>query len=63
MNKTSLDKLRFDRRLRHRRDWVSNSDYSQEIESLPDVADKIAPLDEVKDAASAAGTGSPNDEV
>lgn len=50
MNKTYLDKLRFDRRLRHRRDWISKGDYSTELESLPDVSDKIAPPDEAQDA-------------
>ena len=50
MNKTSLDKLRFDRRLRHRRDWISTTDFSEELESLPDVSDKIAPPEEAQDA-------------
>ncbi len=63
MNKESLDKLRFDLRLRHRRGWVSGDEYSQELESLADVSDKVAPLDEERDAGDVPETGSPNDEV
>lgn len=63
MNKESLEKLRFDLRLRHRRGWVSADEYSKELESLADVSDKIAPPDEEGDAGDALETESPNDEV
>ena len=57
MNKESLDKLRFDLRLRHRRGWVGGDEYSQELESLADVSDKVAPLDEERDAGGRARDG------
>ena len=63
MNKESLDKLRFDRRLRHRRGWVNEDVYSKEIDSLADASDKVAPPDEDHEADGAMATGSPNDEV
>ncbi len=42
MERGSLEKLKFDKRLQLRRGWVSEQDTSGHIESLPDVSDKIA---------------------
>lgn len=45
MDRESIEKLRFDKRLARRPRWVSEDDVSRELESLPDVGDKILPPD------------------
>ncbi len=40
MERGSMEKLKFDRRLSRRRDWVSESALDAHVETLPDVADK-----------------------
>ncbi len=52
MDRDSLEKLRLDRRLIRRRGWIAPDDLDREIESLPDVANKIAPPDEAESTAS-----------
>jgi hypothetical protein len=42
MDRETISKLRLDKRLIHRRGWISPDDLDREIEALPDVADKIA---------------------
>lgn len=42
MNRESLEKLRLDRRLIRRRQWISPSELKRELEALPDVSHKIA---------------------
>ena len=62
MNREAMAKLRLDRRLFHRPRWISKAELDKELESLPDVSDKIAPLEEpelssdslAEEAASAA---------
>ena len=46
MNLTSERKLKFDRRLRGRLDFVSDAELEVELESLPDAADKALGPDE-----------------
>ena len=46
MEKKPNDRLQFDRRLVSRRGWVADKDLQQKLDSLPDVSDKIAPLEE-----------------
>ena len=44
MNRESLDKLRLDRRLIHRRGWMSEAERRRALEALPDVAAKATTL-------------------
>ena len=55
MDRESVDRLRFDRRLQRRRDWVSDEDLNAHIDSLPDVSDKMTTAAELEaeEAASA----------
>ncbi len=46
----SLRNLRFDRRLLHRRGWVSPDEHERELAALADVSDKIAPPEEESEA-------------
>lgn len=41
MNKESVERLRFDRRLRHRPDWIQDTDQETYLASLPDVSEKM----------------------
>jgi hypothetical protein len=42
MNRKSTKKLRLDRRLTGRINWISPADFEKELNALPDVSDKIA---------------------
>jgi hypothetical protein len=42
MERGSLDKLKFDKRLRRREGWSGEEETQSYIDSLPDVSDKIA---------------------
>ncbi len=42
MERGSLEKLKFDKRLRTRRGWVADQEIEDHLESLPDLSDKIA---------------------
>ncbi len=46
MDRETISKLRLDRRLIQRRDWISPDDLERELEALPDVSHKIAPEQE-----------------
>ncbi len=46
MDRDTLSKLRLDRRLIRRRDWIAAEDLERELDALPDVSDKIAPAQE-----------------
>ena len=46
MNRKATEKLRLDRRLIDRRDWISKAELEKGLEALPDVSDKIAPPEE-----------------
>lgn len=41
MDRDSVERLRFDRRLQRRRDWVAEEDYEAYVESLPDASEKL----------------------
>lgn len=42
MDRRSMERLRLDKRLMHRRGWISPEDLERELSGLPDVADKAA---------------------
>lgn len=46
----ALRKLRLDRRLIDRRGWISPQALQQELDALPDVSAKIAPVEETSEA-------------
>lgn len=50
MDRDTMNKLRLDRRLIRRRGWIDEAALDQELESLPDVSDKAAPVDAPLDA-------------
>ena len=51
MNRDSMEALRLDRRLIHRRNWIAKDQLDREIEALPDSAAKATTLGEVADEA------------
>lgn len=53
MNRNAMQKLRLDRRLVSRRDWVSPAELERELEALPDVSHKAITLGEAADAGGA----------
>ena len=55
MDRESVERLRFDRRLSSRRDWVEQTDVDAHLEALPDVTDKMTTAAELEaeEAASA----------
>jgi len=60
MEQGSLDKFKFDNRLRRRKGWLSDEESSAYVDSLPDVADKAAsPEDEVPEVAPPAESATP----
>lgn len=60
MEQESLDKFKFDNRLRRRNGWLSDEESSTYIDALPDVADKAAsPEDEVPEVAPPAEPATP----
>jgi hypothetical protein len=52
MNKESVERLRFDRRLRHRPDWIQDSDQEEYLASLPDVSEKMTTCAEQEETAT-----------
>lgn len=50
------ENLRFDRRLRHRRGWVSEKDLARHLRSLPDVEEQGEWVDPTDEAEAAAGS-------
>jgi hypothetical protein len=53
MNREATEKLRLDRRLIHRRGWVSKAELTKELESLPDASHKIAPPEDQESTETA----------
>lgn len=53
MDRESLDRLRFDRRLQNRRGWLAPGELERHVETLPDVADKLQKLAGEESAAGA----------
>jgi hypothetical protein len=57
MDRESVNRLRFDRRLDRRRGWVEESDKTAHLEALPDVSDKMTRgLDDPETAEEALDT-------
>jgi hypothetical protein len=50
MDREATDALRHDRRLAHRRGWISDKDAQAAAEALPDAASKAMTLGEASDA-------------
>ena len=57
MDRESLDRLRFDRRLQNRRGWLAPGELEAYLDRLPDVAEKLTTLTE-DDGAGAEGDAS-----
>jgi hypothetical protein len=49
MNRDSLKKMRFDRRLLNRRGWMSRAEQARTLEELPDVGGKATTLGAASD--------------
>ena len=54
MDRESMDALRHDRRLAHRRGWIAEADAKAAEEATPDAAGKAMTLGEAADAGEAA---------
>jgi hypothetical protein len=54
MDRESMNRLKFDRRLMRRRGWISEEELAAELEGLPDASHKIAPAEPEAPAAPAA---------
>lgn len=50
------ENLRFDRRLRHRRGWISEKELARHLRSLPDVEEQGEWVDPADDAEAAEST-------
>ncbi len=64
MDRESVERLRFDRRLQRRRDWIGTGEFESHLEGLPDVASKMttaAELEAEEAAAAEAGGGGPSE--
>jgi hypothetical protein len=66
MDRESVERLRFDRRLQRRPDWVKDTEARSNIDALPDVSDKMTTAAEleaeearVAEAAEAAAQAAP----
>ena len=55
MDRESLDRLRFDRRLQNRRGWLAPGELERHVQTLPDVSDKLTKLAGDENAAAAGG--------
>ena len=53
MNRDSIRMLKTDRRLIHRRGWISKTELQKQLDALPDVSDKIAPPDDPEEEGEA----------
>ena len=58
MDRESLERLRFDRRLQNRRGWLAPGELERHVETLPDVSDKRTTLADQEAAAAAAAEDS-----
>jgi hypothetical protein len=52
MNRESLEKLKLDRRLIRRSQWISPTELQRELEALRDVSHKIATIEQPDEANS-----------
>ena len=51
MNRQSMQKLRLDRRLIERSDWISGQELASELDSLPDASHKAVTIGQAEDEA------------
>jgi len=58
MDRESMQRLKFDRRLIGRRKWISADDLERELSKLPDVSDKIAPNEPISEGEAPEVAGS-----
>ena len=56
MDNESTSRLKFDRRLANRRDWVQPEELEEELASLPDAADKMHVVSDEPQASASGGT-------
>lgn len=59
MDRESLERLRFDRRLLRRRDWVEDEKFDDHLEALPDVSEKMTTAAELEAEEAAAAEAAP----
>ncbi len=52
MDRKSLDRIRFDRRLIRRRNWIPANELKRVLDALPDVTDKVAPVESENEATT-----------
>ncbi len=52
MDRNSIERMRLDRRLIRRRNWIPQKQLQRELDALPDVADKVAPIESEDEAAT-----------
>jgi hypothetical protein len=60
MDKESVERLRFDRRLQRRSGWVEETTQNAYLESLPDVSEKMTTCADEEKATSAAAPTLPS---
>jgi hypothetical protein len=46
MDQKAMQQFRLDRRLTRRQGWIGREELARALEALPDVSDKIAPIEE-----------------
>ncbi len=51
MNRQSMQKLRLDRRLIERSNWISGQELDSELDSLPDASHKAVTIGQAEDEA------------
>ena len=59
MDRESVERLKFDRRLQRRRGWVAEEELESHVESLPDVAGKMTTVAELEAEDEAAVQAAP----
>lgn len=59
MDRESVERLRFDRRLQRRRDWVETGKFDEHADSLPDVSEKMTTAAELEAEEMAAAEAAP----
>lgn len=59
MDRDSVQRLRFDRRLQRRAGWVEDSDRETHLASLPDVSAKMTTIAEEENTASSKSGAAP----
>jgi hypothetical protein len=62
MNREAIAKLRLDRRLIRRRNWIGESELARELSGLPDVGHKGTTLGDAADERESANAASPDAE-